>query len=109
MAPLLRGLKLAVLLIVLGVRSAVAAEPVLNLYIWSDYLAPDTLTNFTKATGIKVNVDVFDSAELLEAKLLAGGSGYDVVVPNAPTLRRFIQAGIVRPLDKAKLPNLATQ
>jgi len=108
MARLLRGL-FTVLLVVLGLRGASAAEPVLNLYIWSDYLAPDTLANFTKATGIKVNVDVFDSSEMLEAKLLAGGSGYDVVVPNSPTLRRFIQAGIVRPLDKAKLPNLATQ
>jgi putrescine transport system substrate-binding protein len=109
MARLLRGIAVVILLAVLCLRGPAAAEPVLNLYIWSDYLAPDTLSNFTKATGIKVNVDVFDSAEMLEAKLLAGGSGYDVVVPNGPTLRRFIQAGIVRPLDKAKLPNLATQ
>ncbi len=82
-------------------------EKTLNLYIWSDYLAPDTLENFTKKTGIAVNMDVFDSSELLEAKMLAGGSGYDVVVPNGPVLARFIKAGIVRPLDKAKLPNLA--
>src|SRR5438067_2422000 len=101
MARLPRGIGVVILLAVLCLRGPAAAEPVLNLYIWSDYLAPDTLSNFTGATGIKVNVDVFDSAEMLEAKLLAGGSGYDVVVPNGPTLRRFIQAGIVRPLDKA--------
>jgi spermidine/putrescine-binding protein len=86
-----------------------AEEKVLNLYIWSDYLAPDTIANFTMATGIKVNVDVFDSSETLEAKLLAGKSGYDVVVPNGPILKRFITAGVVRPLDKTKLPHLATQ
>jgi putrescine transport system substrate-binding protein len=109
MSRLLRVLIVAVLLAGLRAQAGHAAEPVLNLYIWSDYLAPDTLANFTKATGIKVNVDVFDSSEMLEAKLVAGGSGYDVVVPNGPVLRRFIQAGIVRPLDKSKLPNLATQ
>ena len=86
-----------------------AEEKVLNLYIWSDYVAPDTLANFTKKTGITVNMDVFDSSEMLEGKLLAGGSGYDVIVPNGPALKRFIGAKIVRPLDKAKLSRLATQ
>jgi putrescine transport system substrate-binding protein len=85
------------------------SEKTLNLYIWSDYLAPDTLENFTKKTGIAVNMDVFDSSELLEAKMLAGGSGYDVVVPNGPVLARFIKTGIVQPLDKSKLPNVANQ
>lgn len=85
------------------------SEKTLNLYIWSDYLAPDTLEDFTKKTGITVNMDVFDSSELLEAKMLAGGSGYDVVVPNGPVLARFIKAGIVQPLDKSKLPNIANQ
>ena len=89
--------------------SAADAEKVLNLYIWSDYLAPDTIENFTKKTGIKVNVDVFDSSEALESKLLAGASGYDVVVPNGPILNRFIKAGVVRPLDKTKLPHIKTQ
>lgn len=92
-----------------GAARAADAGKVLNLYIWSDYLAPDTLAGFTRKTGIAVNVDVFDSSELLEAKMLAGGSGYDVVVPNGPVLARFIKAGIVRPLDRAKLPNIATQ
>ncbi|MBX7200067.1 MAG: polyamine ABC transporter substrate-binding protein [Rhodospirillaceae bacterium] len=86
-----------------------ADDKALNLYIWSDYLAPDTLANFTKRTGIAVNMDVFDSSEMLEAKLLAGGSGYDVIVPNGPVLRRFIQAGVVRPLDKSRLSNIGTQ
>ncbi len=86
-----------------------AEEKVLNLYIWSDYLAPDTIANFTKKTGIKVNVDVFDSSETLEAKLLAGKSGYDVVVPNGPILKRFIAADVLRTLDKSKLPHLNTQ
>ena len=99
----------AAILALLSHGPSQAADKALNLYIWSDYLAPDTLANFTKRTGIAVNTDVFDSSEMLEAKLLAGGSGYDVIVPNGPVLRRFIQAGVVRPLDKAKLPNIATQ
>ncbi|TAL00590.1 MAG: polyamine ABC transporter substrate-binding protein [Rhodospirillaceae bacterium] len=88
---------------------AFATDKELNLYIWSDYLAPDTLANFTKATGIKVNVDVFDSSEMLEAKMLAGKSGYDVIVPNGPVLARLIKAGVVRPFDKTKLPHIDTQ
>jgi len=96
-------------LVSLAEMAHAAEEKVLNLYIWSDYLAPDTIENFTKKTGIKVNVDVFDSSETLEAKLLAGKSGYDVVVPNGPILKRFVSAGVVRPLDKSKLPHLPTQ
>jgi putrescine transport system substrate-binding protein len=89
--------------------SAAAADSELNLFIWSDYLAPDTIANFTRATGIAVNVDVFDSSEMLEAKMLAGGSGYDVIVPNGPVLARLAQAGLVKVLDKARLPHLGTQ
>ena len=97
------------ILLALLVLPAYAADKTLNLYIWSDYLAPDTLAGFTKATGIKVNVDVFDASEMLEAKMLAGSSGYDVIVPNGPTIARLAQAGIVREIDKAKLPHLGTQ
>jgi len=100
---------LCVCLVFAAPKARAAEEKVLNLYIWSDYLAPDTIDNFTKKTGIKVNVDVFDSSEVLEGKMLAGASGYDVVVPNGPILKRFISAGVVRPLDKTKLPHLATQ
>ena len=79
---------------------------VLNLYIWSDYLAADTLSNFEKQTGIKVHVAYFDTNETLETKLLAGSSGYDVVVPTASYLERQIKAGVYLTLDKSKLPNL---
>ena len=79
---------------------------VLNLYIWSDYLAADTLPNFEKQTGIKVNVAYFDTNETLETKLLAGGSGFDVVVPTASYFERQIKAGAYLPLDKSRLPSL---
>src|SRR5581483_10504479 len=99
----------AMIVAMLGAGPASASDKVLNLFIWSDYLGPDTLANFTKETGIKVNIDVFDSSEMLEAKMLAGKSGYDVIVPNGAVLTRLIQAGVVQPLDKAKLPHLQTQ
>jgi len=79
---------------------------VLNLYIWSDYLAPNTLSDFEKQTGIKVNASYFDTNETLETKLLAGSSGYDVVVPTASYFERQIKAGVYATLDKSKLPNL---
>jgi len=78
----------------------------LNLYIWSDYLAADTLSNFEKHTGIKVHVAYFDTNETLETKLLAGSSGYDVVVPTASYFERQIKAGVYLTLDKSRLPNL---
>jgi putrescine transport system substrate-binding protein len=79
---------------------------VVNLYIWSDYLAANTLSDFEKQTGIKVNVAYFDTNETLETKLLAGNSGYDVVVPTASYFERQIKAGVYLTLDKSKLPNL---
>jgi putrescine transport system substrate-binding protein len=81
-------------------------EPVLNVYNWSDYIAEDTIPKFEAETGIKVNYDVFDSNELVEAKLLAGSSGYDVVVPSGFFLERQVAAGLFLPLDKSKLSNL---
>jgi putrescine transport system substrate-binding protein len=81
-------------------------EKVLNVYNWSDYIAEDTIPKFEAETGIKVNYDVFDSNELVEAKLLAGSSGYDVVVPSGFFLERQVAAGIFATLDKSKLPNL---
>jgi len=81
-------------------------EKVLNVYNWSDYVAPDTLAEFTKRTGIKINYDVYDSNEVLEAKLLVGKSGYDVVFPSAmPFLARQAKAGVYRKLDLTKIPN----
>ena len=89
------------------VGSAVAQEEkVLHVYNWSDYIAEDTVASFEKETGIKVVYDVFDSNEVLEAKLLAGTTGFDVVVPSADFLARQIQAGVFASLDKSKLPNL---
>ncbi|GMU44368.1 MAG: polyamine ABC transporter substrate-binding protein [Xanthomonadales bacterium] len=85
-----------------------AEEPkVLNVLNWSDYIAEDTIANFEKETGIDVTYDVFDSNEVLEAKLMTGNSGYDVVVPSLTFLARQIQAGVFMPLDKSKLPNYA--
>ena len=87
---------------------AVAAQNnVVNVYNWSDYIAEDTIEKFEAATGIKVVYDVFDSNEVLEAKMLTGNSGYDVVVPTSDFLQRQIAAGAYQPLDKSKLPNLA--
>lgn len=82
-----------------------AEEKILNVYNWSDYIAEDTIANFEKKTGIKVNYDVFDSNEVLEAKLLAGSSGYDIVVPSAGFMERQIKAGVFAKLDKSKLKN----
>ena len=82
------------------------AGKVLNLYIWSDYLAANTLADFEKQTGIKVHVAYFDTNETLETKLLAGSSGYDVVVPTASYFERQIKAGVYLPIDKSKLSNL---
>jgi putrescine transport system substrate-binding protein len=79
---------------------------VLNLYIWSDYLAPNTLSNFESRFGIKVHPAYYDTNETLETKLLAGNSGFDVVVPTASYFERQIKAGAYLTLDKSKLPNL---
>ncbi|MGH8347454.1 MAG: polyamine ABC transporter substrate-binding protein [Pseudomonas sp.] len=82
-----------------------ADDKVLHVYNWSDYIAPDTIANFEKESGIKVVYDVFDSNETLEAKLLAGKSGYDVVVPSNNFLAKQIKAGVYQELDQSKLPN----
>ena len=85
---------------------AAGGGKVLNLYIWSDYLAPNTLSDFEKQTGIKVHPSYFDTNETLETRLLAGHSGFDTVVPTASYFARQIKAGVYLPLDKTKLPNL---
>ncbi len=94
-------------MIALSAQAAFAEEePVLNVYNWSDYIAEDTIAKFEEQSGIKVNYDVFDSNEVLEAKMLAGGSGYDIVVPSSAFLARQIVAGVFQPLDKSKLANV---
>ncbi|HWX85926.1 MAG TPA: spermidine/putrescine ABC transporter substrate-binding protein PotF, partial [Xanthobacteraceae bacterium] len=92
------------LLAAAAVASAAAGEePRLNIYNWSDYIAPDTIPKFEAETGIRVTYDVYDGNEVLEAKLLSGRSGYDVVVPSAsPFMARQIAAGVYRVLDKSK-------
>src|SRR5712664_533736 len=87
--------------------SARAEERTVNFYNWSNYMAPGVLEDFTKEAGIKVVYDTFDANETLETRLLAGKSGYDVVVPTAYFLQRQIMANVFQKLDKSKLPNLA--
>ncbi|MGB0361050.1 MAG: extracellular solute-binding protein, partial [Endozoicomonas sp.] len=84
--------------------AAIANKKNLNIYNWSDYIAEDTITNFEAETGINVRYDVFDSNEVLEAKLLSGKTGYDIVVPSASFMAKQIQAGVFKELDKSKLP-----
>src|ERR1700733_758009 len=98
------ALAVALVMSALPVR---AQQRVVNFYNWSNYIAPGVLEDFTRETGIKVVYDTFDANETLETRLLAGKSGYDVVVPTAYFLQRQIQAHIFLKLDKAKLPNLA--
>ncbi|MEM9145630.1 MAG: polyamine ABC transporter substrate-binding protein [Pseudomonadota bacterium] len=86
--------------------AALAQDKVVNVYNWSDYIDEEVLAEFEAETGIKVVYDVFDSNELLETKMLAGGSGYDVVVPTGTFMQRQIQAGVFEKLDKSKLSNL---
>ncbi len=83
-----------------------ADNKVLNLFIWADYLAPDTIASFEKLTGVKVRVSYFETNETLEARMLTGSSGFDVVVPTAPYFQRQIRSGAYLPLDKKQLPNL---
>src|SRR5712672_2146652 len=110
MRPMLR---FAVLILCLGCAfflptvAPAQKERIVNFYNWSDYIDPAVIEAFTKETGIKVRYDTFDANETLETKLLAGKSGYDVVVPTAYFLERQIKAGVLQKLDKEKLPNLA--
>jgi spermidine/putrescine-binding protein len=91
----------------LCVQAADTAKPVVNLYIWGEYLAPDTLTNFEKKTGIHVVADHFDSLETVETKLLTGRSGYDLVLTAGQHLSRAIQSGAIQTLNPQQLPHFA--
>jgi putrescine transport system substrate-binding protein len=82
-----------------------ALEKVVNVYNWADYIEPSLLAKFTAETGIKVNYDVYDGNEVLETKLAAGNSGFDVVVPTASFVERQIKAGLFRKLDRFRIPN----
>jgi putrescine transport system substrate-binding protein len=110
-----RSLKLLALVCGLGLPAALASaqqqprpattEKVVNVFNWSDYIDPKVLEDFTHETGIKVVYDTYDSNEILETRLLAGKTGYDVVVPSATFLARQIKAGVFQKLDKSKLAN----
>ncbi|WP_082130534.1 polyamine ABC transporter substrate-binding protein [Kiloniella spongiae] len=99
------GLLTSVLALGLAVSTQASAEEVVNVFNWSDYIDEEILADFEKETGIKVVYDVFDSNDVLETKLLAGSSGYDVVVPSGTFLARQIQAGVFQKLDQSKLTN----
>lgn len=101
-----RALTGAVLATTVLAQPATAADRELRIYNWSDYIEKSVLEDFTKETGIKITYDVFDSNDVLETKMLAGGSGYDIVVPTGPYLTRLINAKVFQKLDKSKLPNL---
>lgn len=88
-----------------GAAAPARAAGVLNIYNWSDYIAPTTVPNFEKETGIKVRYDTFDSNETLFAKLVAGDTGYDIVVPSSNWAAIDIKGGLLHPLDKSKIPN----
>lgn len=102
-----RGFLLAFLLLPALLAAAPAtAQPVLNVYNWTDYIDPAVIQRFQQRTGIRVRYDVYDSLETLEGKLSAGRSGYDIVVPTSePSFARLVRAGALRPLDRGRIPN----
>jgi len=89
-----------------GTASAQAEDPVLNIYNWSDYIAEDTIRNFERETGIRVRYDNFDNNEIVHAKLVAGKTGYDIVIPSSNWAKLQIDGGLLRKIDKGLLPNL---
>ena len=106
MGKLLAGLAVAGLLTFAATSAQAQEEKVLNIYNWSDYIAEDTIQNFEKETGIKVRYDTFDNNEIVHAKLVAGKTGYDIVVPSSGWAKLQMEGGLLRKLDKAQLPNL---
>jgi putrescine transport system substrate-binding protein len=107
----LKSVRTAAALAVAGLTLACSAafaqeeEKVLNIYNWSDYIAEDTIKNFEKETGIKVRYDNFDNNEIVHAKLVAGKTGYDIVVPSSNWAKLQIDGGLLAKLDKGKIPN----
>lgn len=90
-----------------AIAPATARERIVNIFNWSDYIDPGVLEDFTRETGVKVIYDTYDSNEMLEARLLAGATGYDIVVPSATFLERQIKAGVLQPIDRRRLSNAA--
>lgn len=100
----LGGLALVCTLLAAPAR-AQEEEKVLNVYNWADYIAPDMIASFEKETGIKVRYDNFDNNEILHAKMVAGHTGYDIVVPSSYFGRMQRMGGLIRPLDRSLIPN----
>src|SRR5580700_11128949 len=105
-----RAAKLPLLLLIAlaagaGGRAAAAEEKRLFIYNWTDFIGHNTIAEFEKQSGIKVTYDVYDSEETMDARLLAGSSGYDVVIASTEYFGREIKAGVYSPLDRSKLPN----
>ncbi|KAE9639483.1 polyamine ABC transporter substrate-binding protein [Pseudomonas sp. PB103] len=96
---------LSLALVLAAGSASVYADETVNISNWNSYIAPDTLANFTQATGIKTTYDIHDSNEVLESKLMTGNTGYDVVSPSNHFLSRLIKAGAIQKLDKSQLPN----
>ena len=105
-SKLLGGLAVAGLMSFVASSALADEEKVLNIYNWSDYIAEDTIANFEKETGIKVRYDTYDNNEILHAKLVAGKTGYDIVVPSSTFAPLQIGGGLLAKLDKSLLPNL---
>ena len=101
------GLASAMLAACGGGNGGAQDSQVLNVYNYSDYIAEDTIPTFEKESGIKVTYDVFDSDEMVETKLLAGNSGYDLIFPGDTVAERLMRAGALQKLDKSKLTALA--
>lgn len=97
--------RLILLLLLLPGLARPAEEPVLNVYNWADYMGPTTLEDFRREFGIRVNYDIYDSSEVVDSRLMAGRSGYDVVFHSATFSRRLLPVGIFMKLDRARLPN----
>jgi putrescine transport system substrate-binding protein len=101
----LRSLAASLAIAAMACSCALAQSKVLNIYNWSDYIAEDTIKNFEKETGIKVRYDNYDSNEVLHAKLVAGKTGYDIVVPGSHFAKIQIEGGLLQKLDRSKLTN----
>jgi putrescine transport system substrate-binding protein len=106
MGKLMAGLVLSGFMTFAATQAIAQEEKVLNIYNWSDYIAENTIQNFEKETGIKVRYDTFDNNEILHAKLVAGKTGYDIVVPSSGWARLQMEGGLLRKLDKNQLSNL---
>ena len=105
-AGMKKSVGFAVAAVALAAMPAQAQQRTVNFYNWSNYIAPDTIANFEKETGIKVRYDNFDSNEIVHAKLVAGKTGYDIVVPSSYWAKMQADGGLLQKLDKSKLPNL---